>query len=146
MNNNASKLFEWRELRKNLETHFSEGNLQTIITWWQSFKFRANGFDYDNIKTWPNVWELIQDGYYTTSSIGLGCFYTITLAYPDKDIELWLIHDLLYSEIYLVCYIDGYILNRLSGKLEKYEDVSQDINILEKHKAEYIIDALKFKE
>lgn len=146
MSNQASKLFEWREIRQELQNDFTEENLQRVITWWQSLDYRSNGFDYDNVDSWPNVWELIDEGQYTRSGIGLGCFYTVAHAYPKKENEIWLIHDLLYSEMYLVCYVDGYILNRASGKLEKFDNVKSDINILEKHTASTIMDALKFKE
>jgi hypothetical protein len=48
--------------------------------------------------------------------------------------------------MYLVCYVDGYILNRSSGKLNKYEDIQNDIDILEKHAADKIIETLKYRD
>ena len=45
--------------------------------------------------------------------------------------------------MYLVCHVEGYILNRSSGELERYEDVKDDLDILEKFTADKVINAVK---
>ena len=50
----------------------------------------------------------------------------------DKDPELLLIHDLLYGDIYLICVVDGFILNRSSGILENMNDTINDFDILKR--------------
>lgn len=143
MKDKATLLYEWRELRIKLQNEFTEETLQEIITWWQSIDHHVHGLNYDHVHTWPDVWEYISEEFYTRSGNGLGCFYTIYHAMKDKNPEVWLIQDLEYSDIYLVAYADGYILNRLDGELAKYEDIKDDINILKRHKSEDIIKTIK---
>lgn len=145
MRDTAALLYEWRQTRLQLKEQFCESNLQKAIDWWKSLKYHMNGFNYDQTYTWPDVWEYISEGHYTNSGNGLGCFYTVYHATPNKNPEVWLIHDLFYGDMYLVCYVDGYILNRSSGKLDKYEDIKHDIDILEKHSATDIIETLKYR-
>ena len=133
MRDKAILLYEWRQLRLKLQKKFTKSTLQKIVNWWKSFPYHSNGFNYDDITTFPDVWEYISEEFYTNSGNGLGCFYTVYHAHPDKNPELWLILDLSHQgEIYLVVYVDGYILNRLHGKVDKYEDVKDDMDIMER--------------
>jgi hypothetical protein len=133
MQDKAILLYEWRQLRLKLQNKFTKSTLQKIVNWWKDFPYHNNGFNYDDITTFPDVWEYISEEFYTNSGNGLGCFYTAYHAHPDKNPELWLILDLTQQgEIYLVAYVDGYVLNRLHGKVDKYEDVKDDIDIMER--------------
>lgn len=143
MKDKATLLYEWRQLRLKLAEDFNEQNLQNINNWWMSLDYHANGFNFDDLSTWPDVWQLISDGYYTRSGNGLGCFYTVHHSNPKLDCQVWLIHDFLYSDIYLVAYADGYILNRKNGILERYEDIKSDISVIERHDKDRIIEAVK---
>lgn len=146
MKDKSLLLFEWRQIRLELKNNFTEENLQNVIDWWKHLDYHAQGFDYDNPKTWPDVWEYISEEFYTNSGNGLGCFHTVNLALPDKDPELLLVHDLLHGDIYLICVVDGWVLNRRSGKLEIYEHVKEDLDIIERHSKEFILDTLKFRD
>ena len=146
MKDTATLLYEWRQLRLQLKEQFCESNLQKIIDWWGNLEQHTNGFDFDRTDTWSDVWEYINYGFFTKSGNGLACFLTVYHADNKKDPELWLIHDLLHSHLYLVTYVDGYILNRSSKKLEKYEDIKDDIDILNKKTKEEILQAIKFKD
>ena len=136
-------LFKWREIRLRLQNEFSKENLQNAVNWWESIKYHTHGFNFDDMSTWTDVWQYINDGYYTKSGNGLALFFTVFYADETKDTELWLVHDLLHSNIYLVVYVDGYILNRASGEVELYETVKNDLSILSVHKKFEIIDAIK---
>ena len=135
MKDNATRLFEWRQTRLNLKEDFSEKNLQSAMDFWKSLDYSRHGFDYDHPHVWPDVWEYISEQFYTNSGNGVGCFYTAYHARPDLNPEVWLVHDLSLGDMYLVCYVDGYILNRMSGNVEKYDAIANDLDILEKHSA-----------
>lgn len=143
MTDKASMLFKWRETRLKLQKEFNKENLQNAVNWWESINYHTNGFNFDDMSTWPDVWQYINDGYYTKSGNGLALFFTVFYADESKDVELWLVHDLFYSNIYLVVYVDGYILNRASGEVEVYEEIKNDLSILEVHNKHSIIDAIK---
>jgi len=133
MQDKAILLYEWRQLRLKLQKDFNETTLQEIVNWWKAFPYSANGFNYDDVTTFPDVWEYINEEFYTNSGNGLGCFYTLYHSYPKNKPELWLILDLSEGgEIYLVAYMDGYVLNRKNGKVDKYEEIKDDIDIMER--------------
>ena len=87
--------------------------------------------------------EYINEGYYTHSGNGLGCFYTMHYACPERDNRLWLIHDMYYGDMYLVTYTDGFVLNRS----EKYAIMKniKDLHIMEKYDTNKIISTLKYR-
>jgi hypothetical protein len=144
MQDKAILLYEWRQLRLKLQEKFTKSTLQEIVNWWKSFPYHNHGLNYDDITTWPDVWEYISEGYYTNSGNGLACFYTLYHALPDKKPELWLILDLEFGgDIYLVAIVDGYILNRTNGKVVKYVDIKDDIDIMERIDYNDIIAHLK---
>lgn len=143
MKDTATRLFEWRQTRLHLKEDFSEKNLQSAIDFWKSLDYSRHGFDYDRPSAWPDVWEYISEEFYTNSGNGIGCFYSVYHARPDLNPEVWLIHDLSLGDMYLVCYVDGYVLNRLHGKVDKFERVQNDLDILEKYKADDIVNAVK---
>ena len=89
------------------------------------------------------IWEYINEGWYTLSGNGLASYFTLDFAYPDKDVQLWLIHDMFYGDMYLVAYVDGYILNRSDGKVCKYEEHKKDLHIMEKFDKMKIVSTLK---
>ena len=133
MQDKAILLYEWRQLRLKLQNEFTKSTLQEIVNWWKSFPYHSNVLNYDDVTTWPDVWEYINEEYYTNSGNGLGCFYTLYHAFPNNNPEIWLILDVSDGgEIYLVAYMDGYVLNRLNGKVDKYEDIKNDIDIMER--------------
>ena len=146
MSDKSTLLYEWRQKRLELKNNFTETNLQEVVDWWKSLKYHSQGFNYDNLTTWPDVWEYISEEFYTNSGNGLGCFHTVCHACPDKDPELLLIHDLLYGDIYLICVVDGWILNRSSGILERVEDTPTDFDVLKRFSKEFILDTLKFRD
>ena len=144
MKDTATLLHEWRQLRIKLQENFTEDNLQDIITWWRRLETHVNGFDFDRTESWTDVWQYVADGFFTKSGNGLACFMTLCHSCPDKEPELWLVHDLLHTNLYLITYVDGYVLNRSSGELEKYEDVKSDIDILTKHTKDSVLQAIKY--
>ncbi len=146
MQDKATLLYEWRQLRLKIQNDFSQKQLQNMMNWWKSLQPAVHGFNYDDMKTWPDVWEYINEGYYTHSGNGLGCFYTMHYACPERDNRLWLIHDMYYGDMYLVTYTDGFVLNRSNGKVCNYEEHKKDLHIMEKYDTNNIISTLKYRE
>ena len=144
MNDKAQLLFDWRQQRLALEQNYNKEGLQELTDWFNSLKPSMHGLNYDDIDTWPTMWEYLADGYYSISGNGLGFFYTIVHTFPEKEPELWLIHDLYYSHMYLITVVDGYVLNRMSNEVELFDDVKHDLNTLEKHTKQSVLDATKW--
>lgn len=143
MKDTATLLFEWRQTRLNLKEDFTKKNLQLALDFWKSLPYSRHGLDYDRPVAWPDAWEYITEQFYTNSGNGVGCFYTVHHARPDLKPEIWLIHDLRHGDLYLVCYVDGFILNRITGDVEEYISIQDDLDIIEKHDADSIISLVK---
>ena len=107
-----------------------------------------HGFNFDDITIEePHIWEYINEGYYTRSGNGLGCLYTLHHSVPEKDNQLWLVHDMYYGDMYLVVYSEGYILNRANGKICEYDEVNKkDLDILKKYDINEVISTLKYRK
>jgi hypothetical protein len=146
MKDTSTLLYEWRQCRLELKQDFTQKNLQRLVDWWQHLDYHSHGFDYDNLNTWPDVWEYITEEFYTNSGNGLSCFHTICHSNPDKELELLLIHDMRYGDMYLICIADGWVLNRSNGKVERYDTVSDDLDILKRYTKEFVINTLKFRD
>lgn len=142
MSEHAKMLYEWRQHRLALQNSFTEEKLQELMDWFELLDPSIHGFDYDHMDTWPTIWQYITEGYYTKSGNGLGLFYT--MVYVDKDPELWLVHDLLHSDIYLITIVDGLVLNRRSGVIEKLDEIIDDLDVLEKHSKDKVMTNVKF--
>ena len=126
MQDKATLLYEWRQLRLNLQKEYSQKQLQELIDWLAKLSPATHGFNFDDMTTWPDIWEYISEGYYTKSGNGLACFYTLHHSQPEKDNQLWLVHDLYFGDMYLVAYSEGYILNRSDNKLYSYSNIKND--------------------
>lgn len=147
MRDKATLLYEWRQLRLELQKEFSQKQLQNIMDWFEKLDPNPHGFNFDDITTWPDIWEYISEGYYTRSGNGLGCLYTLHHSVPEKDNQLWLVHDMYYGDMYLVVYSEGYILNRANGKICEYDEVNKkDLDILKKYDINEVISTLKYRK
>lgn len=144
MNDSAQLLFEWRQQRLALEKNYNTQGLQALTDWFKSLRPSMHGLNYDDLDTWPTMWEYLSDGYPSVSGNGLGVFYTIVHTFPEKEPEIWLIHDLYHSHMYLIVIVDGYVLNRMSNEVELFDAVKDDLNVLEKHTKQSVLDATKW--
>ncbi len=144
MRDKATLLYEWRQIRLNLQKEFSQKQLQELIDWLARLDPAVHGFNFDDMTTWPDIWEYINEGYYTRSGNGLACLYTLHHAQPEKDNQLWLVHDMYYGDMYLVAYSEGYILNRANNEICVYEEVKKDLDIIKKYDTSDIITTLKY--
>ena len=58
MRDKATLLYEWRQLRLELQKEFSQKQLQNIMDWFEKLD-PSHGFNFDDITTWPDIWEYI---------------------------------------------------------------------------------------
>lgn len=145
MKETSALLYEWRQQRLSLSENFTEKALQELLDWWNTLSPHTHGFNFDDTDSWPDVWQYITEGFYTKSGNGLGIFYTLAFAQPEKEIELWLVHDLLYTDMVLMAVVDNkYVLNRDSNRVEQLKNAQKDLNILKKYSKKEVLEAIKF--
>lgn len=75
----AGRLESWNRLRDQTQTLSAEHALQKINAWWFDAPWKPYYLHWDDIKTWPDPWELLSDNYYCDLARALGILYTITL-------------------------------------------------------------------
>lgn len=73
------RLTAWYNLRQSAKTLPVESALQDINSWWFGSPWQPYYLHWDDIKTWPDPWQLLNDNVYCEVARGLGILYTITL-------------------------------------------------------------------
>ncbi len=73
------RLDVWYGLRQRVVTLPLESALNQINTWWFGSPWQPYYLHWDDIKTWPDPWQLLSDNVYCDLARGLGILYTISL-------------------------------------------------------------------
>lgn len=73
------RLTAWYNLRQLAKTLPVESALQAINAWWFGSPWQPYYLHWDDINTWPDPWQLLNDNVYCEVARGLGILYTITL-------------------------------------------------------------------
>jgi hypothetical protein len=73
------RLTAWYNLRQSAKTLPVESALQAINSWWFGSPWQPYYLHWDDIKSWPDPWQLLNDNIYCEVARGLGILYTITL-------------------------------------------------------------------
>lgn len=77
--NFASRLDSWNSLRESCQTLPIEQALAAINEWWFDAPWKPYYLHWDDLKDWPDPWQLLSDNYYCDLARALGILYTITL-------------------------------------------------------------------
>ena len=85
-NDFADRLESWSELRTTCATLSFEESLKTINAWWFNTPWCAHYLHWDDIETWPDPWELLNDNTFCELARGLGILYTLSLI-DHKDLK-----------------------------------------------------------
>ena len=79
-----ARLDSWNRLRTLAHDADSiESALKLINAWWFDTPWCAYHLHWDDLKDWPDPWQLLSDNIYCDLARGLGIVYTITLM--DRD-------------------------------------------------------------
>jgi hypothetical protein len=75
----AERLESWAELRALALTLPPESALEAINIWWFRTPWRPYHLHWDDLETWPDPWQLLDDNIYCGLARGLGIMYTVTM-------------------------------------------------------------------
>lgn len=125
-----SRLQFWKDLRNGL-VDLSKSELLKVVEFWALAPLCSRTIDYYSFETWPTAWELLHQGNFCKSTIGLGIFYTLYHAFPGNKIGLKLIKDLDIEDIYLVSSVDKMILNFEYNAIVDFDEISQKVLVLQ---------------
>ena len=138
----------WREFRLELQAEYSVcdndmlSSLNAISTWWAYAPIVNVAMDPFNLKTWPNIWELIHQGECCKYSRGVAMAYNTH--YIDQDAHVTVSHalDTSHNDEYFITVInERYILNSLHKPVIDLQSNHVDFVIKESWSIQDIIDA-----
>lgn len=75
----GDRLTDWNQLRNNTQALSVEHALEQINQWWFQTPWRPYYLHWDDMATWPDPWQLLNDNVYCDLARALGILYTITL-------------------------------------------------------------------
>lgn len=123
----------WLSFRKNLDPLPLEEALIKTLTFWQSCPFSPYYLGYEDLSTWPDPWQLIEENCYCDLAKCLGIVYTLYLtAHRDNlDPEIWVYIDKKTRQLYnLVVFQQGkYVINLIEGEVVNKEQINQDLKL-----------------
>jgi hypothetical protein len=73
------RLTAWAQLRDQAASLPLDQALEAINTWWFQTPWRPYHLHWDDLETWPDPWQLLDDNIYCGLARGLGIMYTITM-------------------------------------------------------------------
>lgn len=73
------RLQQWNRLRETCSTLPLDACLLSINQWWFQTPWCPYHLHWDDIKDWPDPWQLLSDNIYCDVARGLGIMYTITM-------------------------------------------------------------------
>ena len=75
----AGRLESWYSTRQQCHTLSVESALETVNSWWSNTPWQPYYLHWDDLATWPDPWQLLNDNVYCDLARGLGILYTISL-------------------------------------------------------------------
>jgi hypothetical protein len=75
----GDRLTSWNQLRNHAQALPVEHALEQINQWWFQTPWRPYYLHWDDMPTWPDPWQLLNDNVYCDLARALGILYTITL-------------------------------------------------------------------
>jgi hypothetical protein len=73
------RLTAWAQLRTRAASLPPNQALTAINSWWFQTPWRPYHLHWDDLETWPDPWQLLDDNIYCGLARGLGIMYTITM-------------------------------------------------------------------
>lgn len=73
------RLVLWNQLRTDNQSNDLETALLAINDWWQLLPLDSHYLHWDDIDNWPDPWDLLADGIFSSTSKSLGIVYTLHL-------------------------------------------------------------------
>jgi hypothetical protein len=73
------RLTAWAQLRTQAASLPLDQALKLINAWWFQTPWRPYHLHWDEIQSWPDPWQLLDDNVYCSLARALGIMYTITM-------------------------------------------------------------------
>ena len=74
-----TRLASWTDLRKRVDDLPIDVALEQINQWWSHVPWQPYYLHWDDLDTWPDPWQLLNDNVYCDVAKALGMLYTISM-------------------------------------------------------------------
>lgn len=107
------RLRSWQNFRNRISNLDIEQAVKETEHFWAYAPYQKYYLTTDQIKNWPNPWELIFENYYCNLAIALGMLYTLYLSDHKPHLEIRIYSDPSTTEQYNLLFVDQgkYVLN-----------------------------------
>lgn len=111
------RLRAWNQLRDSCIHLPIDSCLEAINQWWFQMPWQPYYLHWDDLKDWPDPWQLLSDNIYCDLARGLGIVYTITMLDRADMQDSCLVEEnqnnlvLIHSRKYILNYSPDDILN-----------------------------------
>lgn len=107
------RLRSWQNFRNRISKLDFDQAVQETEHFWAYAPYQKYYLTTDQIKNWPNPWELIFENYYCNLAIALGMLYTLYLCNHQPDLEIRIYYNPLTMEQYNLLFVNQgkYVLN-----------------------------------
>jgi len=75
----AGRLESWYSMRQQCHNLSAESALELVNSWWCTTPWQPYYLHWDDLATWPDPWQLLNDNVYCDLARALGILYTISL-------------------------------------------------------------------
>jgi hypothetical protein len=82
----SQRLAAWNQLRAHAVGLSVQESLESINQWWFRVPWTPYHLHWDDLATWPDPWQLLDDNVYCSLARALGIMYTIALI-DREDIQ-----------------------------------------------------------
>ena len=125
----SERLRYWHDFRKKISTLPIEDAIQETHHLWCFAPYVTHYLTTDQIATWPNPWELVNDNYYCDLAKALAMTYTLYLTdhHIESTIEIYM--DKSSKHQYNLVFIEGgkYVLNYLHDEIINKKHINEEL-------------------
>lgn len=124
----------WQSFRSRISSLDKEQAIKEISHLWSYCPFVKYYLTTDNVKNWPNPWELIYDNEYCNLAIALGIVYTYYLSDHGQNsmIDIRIFKNRSSGEQYNTVFIDDgkYVLNLVHDTVVNKKHIESDLQLV----------------
>ena len=119
------RLVQWNELRADNRTNDLQTALLAINNWWQMLPLDSHYLHWDDVERWPDPWDLLADGIFSSTAKSLGIIYTLHLINRPEINDLQFAQTvegdnlvLVNQRKYILNWAPGELLNTRTSKIQ----------------------------
>ncbi len=124
------RLQTWGQFRDGLKKLDESTQLQDVVKFWSQCPFAKWTLEPEDTKTWPSIWEMLNDGDYCRNAIAIGMEATLRLGgWAPERLKLVMVKN--HSdgdEFFTVIIDDTHVLNYSYGELVTVDDIATGID------------------